>query len=75
MKGCLVMVRSIEEFFRDQIEECLELAKQASNKEDQAFWERLGQGWAERLRQLRRPIEPKAPDERGRTRVFRRNAG
>jgi hypothetical protein len=68
------MVRSTDEFFRNQIEECLELAKQAANNEDRAFWERIGQGWAERLRQLQRPAAPKAPDERSRTRVFRRTA-
>jgi hypothetical protein len=49
------MVRSTDEFFRNQIEECLELAKQAANEEDRTFWERLGQGWVERLRQLQGP--------------------
>jgi hypothetical protein len=30
------MVRSTDDFFRNQIEECLELAKQAANEEDRA---------------------------------------
>jgi hypothetical protein len=69
------MIRSSEEFFSNQVEECLELAKNAVSDEDRVFWERLAQGWAERLRQLRRPTAPKAPSERARTRTFKRRAG
>jgi hypothetical protein len=52
----VVMMRSTDDFFRDKMEECLELAKQAANEEDCASWERLAESWHERLRQLQGPL-------------------
>ena len=67
-------MRSTEDFFRAQIEECLAMAKWSLNKEDREFWKQLAQRWEERLRQLLRPPEPKTLDERAGTGTFRRKA-
>jgi uncharacterized membrane protein YccC len=75
----VVMMRSTDDFFRNKMEECLELAKHAANEEDRAFWQRLAESWQERLRQLQRPAAPTVPNKRtrsthGKTRWIRRQS-
>jgi hypothetical protein len=43
-----------EEFFKKQSEECRELARNAVNADDRAFWEKAAKRWNEQLRTAKR---------------------
>jgi len=43
----------MEGFFKKQVEECLELERQAFTAEDRAFWRQAADRWNEALRQSR----------------------
>jgi hypothetical protein len=38
---------NVQEFFQHQVDECLELAKGATHREDAEFWEASARRWAE----------------------------
>jgi hypothetical protein len=53
-RGLKIAMIDKNDFFRDQIEQCRNLAERARNKTDREFWLRLAQRWEE-LRGAKQP--------------------
>src|SRR5215831_4677212 len=62
--GMLSDLLDREEFFKKQTEECRDLARNAVNADDRAFWELAAKRWNEQLLAVKRANRPKRQTRR-----------
>ena len=56
-------------FYKQRIEECKELARHASGREDRAFWDQAARRWAAILQQYEKPSAAKSVAKRTESRA------
>jgi hypothetical protein len=61
-------MREMTIFYKQHIEECKELARHASDRDDRAFWNQAAQRWAAILQQYEKPAAAKIVDSCANTR-------